>query len=128
MRITEADIKPMRSPAKPCAWPGCKRLTHERYCPEHQKAETVRYDKYERSSAHKERYGAAWKKIRAAHLAAHPFCEECRAAGKLVAADTVHHIIPLAEGGTNAPENLISVCHACHSRHHALSGERWHNK
>lgn len=30
----------------------------------------------------------------------------------------VHHIIPLANCGTNAQENLVSLCHACHNHQH----------
>lgn len=37
----------------------------------------------------------------------------CRRCGATTALE-VHHRIPLAAGGTNAPENLIVLCHACH--------------
>lgn len=30
----------------------------------------------------------------------------------------VHHIIPIAIGGSNLPENLITLCHNCHTKSH----------
>lgn len=30
----------------------------------------------------------------------------------------VHHIVPRAEGGTNDPANLVTLCMACHSDTH----------
>lgn len=38
-----------KSPKKPCAYPGCPRLTDRRFCPEHEKLDRDRYNKYERS-------------------------------------------------------------------------------
>ncbi|WP_427898558.1 HNH endonuclease [Gardnerella pickettii] len=46
----------------------------------------------------------------------------------LVPVEQVHHIKPIAEGGTHARENLISLCKSCHSKIHAKRGDRWHNK
>ena len=28
----------------------------------------------------------------------------------------VHHIVPVSKGGTNAMNNLITLCHKCHSK------------
>jgi 5-methylcytosine-specific restriction endonuclease McrA len=33
---------------------------------------------------------------------------------------TVHHITPRSEGGTDDPENLITLCDECHSRIHKI--------
>jgi len=30
----------------------------------------------------------------------------------------VHHIIPRSQGGTDMPENLLTLCLVCHSKHH----------
>src|SRR5262249_31513841 len=30
----------------------------------------------------------------------------------------LHHILPVSQGGTNAPENLITLCRAHHQEHH----------
>lgn len=37
-------------------------------------------------------------------------CELCKTAGEVEA----HHIVKLANGGTNDPSNLILLCHDCH--------------
>ena len=49
----------------------------------------------------------------------HPLCEDCEAAGRVVAAEMVHHIVPVVE----APElrllfsNLRSLCIVCHGKY-----------
>jgi 5-methylcytosine-specific restriction protein A len=52
-------------------------------------------------------------------------CEECKKEGRLVPAQEVHHKIALADGGTHAESNLVSLCAACHSRVTAREGGRW---
>lgn len=42
-------------------------------------------------------------------------CEEC---GKFGVPLTVHHIIPLTKGGSNAFDNLKALCAQCHQRAH----------
>ncbi len=33
----------------------------------------------------------------------------------------IHHILPISEGGTDCPENLVTLCKECHrTRHRAL--------
>jgi len=115
-------------PKKPCAYPGCPELTTGRYCPRHKKQVEHDYNVYGRSPEQKKRYGSAWRKIRARFLVAHPLCEKCREAGRLTAATEVHHILPLAHGGTNDEQNLMALCKSCHSRITAESGDRWHNR
>ena len=98
-------------PKKPCAYPGCPRLTYGRYCEKHQKERDAQYEKFGRDrAATKRRYGKNWKIIRAAYVKKHPFCELCFQKGVLVPVEEVHHILPLAEGGTNDRDNLISLC------------------
>jgi len=76
-----------------------------------------------------------WKRKRIAILKRDDYkCKECSRYGKVVEANTIHHIIPLQE----SPElkldnrNLISLCEQCHERMHnkfdnTLSklGEEW---
>lgn len=57
---------------------------------------------------------ARWRKIRAAHLSGEPLCRECASRGLVVAATDVDHMD--GDDSNNAPENLQSLCHACHSR------------
>ena len=63
-----------------------------------------------------------WQRIRAAHLAVHPYCEMCRAQGKALGEcipTTAHvdHITP-HKGRWHRfidASNLQTLCHACHS-------------
>lgn len=116
-------------PKRPCAQPGCPELVRGRYCDkharEHAKYYAKEYERTKRDPAAKKKYNAAWDRIRAAFLNAHPLCEECRREGRLTPAALVHHVKPLSEGGTHAAGNLMSLCGACHSRLHALDGSRW---
>ncbi len=119
-----------RKPKKPCRYPGCARLVEadESYCLEHKRLAAQQYERYGRPEENKKRYGYRWRKIRALFLAAHPLCEMCRKAGRFTEATEVHHILPLAHGGTHDEENLMALCKACHSRISAESGDRWRNK
>lgn len=125
MPETEVKLVP-RKPKRPCSYPGCPNLTDGRFCPEHEKQENRRYEKYERNPAAKRRYGRAWKRIRDRHMNAHPLCELCLKEGRYTTAEQVHHIKPLAEGGDHCEENLMSLCTACHAKIHADHGDRWH--
>ena len=112
-------------PKRPCSHPGCPKLTHGRFCEEHEKEEARRYEKYDRDPAVHRRYGRAWKRIRDRYVAAHPLCEECKKQGKLTPTEEVHHILPLSKGGTHAESNLMALCKSCHSAITARDGDRW---
>ena len=116
-----------RKPKHPCRYPGCPNLTDDRYCSEHRKKSSRDYERYGRSPDTRKRYGRDWRKIRARYVKSHPFCEICYQEKRLVPVEQVHHIIPLAEGGTHASSNLVSLCRSCHSRIHAKRGDRWNN-
>lgn len=45
-------------------------------------------------------------------------CRKCGANLRGVFYREVHHIIPLARGGTNLLSNLISLCSCCHHKQH----------
>ena len=112
-----------KSPKKPCAFPGCPNLSEGRYCEVHKKIVDKRYEVYERNKETKRKYGRSWKKIRKRYVASHPFCEECLKKGILVPVDEVHHIIPLADGGTHDDDNLMSLCKTCHAKIHGSRGD-----
>ena len=86
------------------------------YCAEHKAAASRDYDKFGRGYNHSKRYGRQWKKIRDYFLALNPFCEMCKRQGRYTDATEVHHILPLADGGTNDIDNLMALCKSCHSR------------
>lgn len=115
-------------PKRPCSHPGCPKLTTGRYCEEHDKQETKRYEKYDRDPAMKKRYGRTWKRIRDRYITLHPLCERCQKQGKIVKADEIHHIKPLSQGGSHDFENLMSLCTSCHSEITAREGGRWSHK
>lgn len=112
-------------PKKPCSYTGCPELTDGRFCEKHSKEEAKRYEKYQRDPLAKKRYGRTWKRIRDLYIKAHPLCEQCLKNGKTTAAEEVHHIKPLSKGGTNARDNLMSLCTPCHSSITAREGGRW---
>ena len=114
-----------RKPRKPCRYPGCPNLTDESYCPEHKRLVAARYNRYERTPEMKHRYNGAWPAIRRSYIKAHPLCEVCRREGRYTEAREVHHIIPLADGGTHDANNLMALCKPCHSRITATEGGRW---
>lgn len=64
-----------------------------------------------RPSSNERGYDATWQKLRLMILRGEPLCRRCGEA-----ASQVDHIVPLRKGGTNAQENLQSLCHSCHSR------------
>ena len=69
------------------------------------------------SLAQRIRNSTRWKKLRVAYKLEHPMCELCRAAGRLVPAREVDHVVPLEK----APElglkwtNLQALCRGCHA-------------
>ena len=109
------DYMPKR-PKRPCSYPGCRRLTDSRFCNEHKQVAEHQYNRYLRDPDTNKRYGRAWKKIRAYYIQVHPLCEQCEQEGRLTPAEEVHHILPLANGGTHDDDNLMALCKSCHSR------------
>ena len=104
-----------RKPKRPCSYPGCGNLTDGRYCEEHRQIAERHYNKYQRDPDTNQRYGRAWRRIRARYIQAHPLCEQCKSEGRLTPAEEVHHILPLADGGTHDAGNLMALCKSCHS-------------
>lgn len=71
----------------------------------------ARFDKT-RPSAAQRGLGADWRKLRADHIAAHPWCRRCGSR-----AVEVDHIVPRREAPERRldPTNLQSLCKPCHS-------------
>ena len=111
-------------PKRPCSYPGCPKLTDKQYCAEHEGVARKSYDKYERSHDVNKTYGRAWKRIRDQYVSIHPLCEMCQKEGRLVAADEVHHKLPISKGGTHDLSNLMSLCKSCHTKIHFDIGDR----
>jgi len=80
------------SSARPCSYGRCPHITTHPsgYCEQHR---ALAY-KDERPTAAERGYDAAWRKLRAAHLAENPYCVMCAEMGKVEQATEVDHIIP----------------------------------
>lgn len=67
-----------------------------------------------------------WRRIRATVLESSPFCEDCRAGGRVSLATEVHHVIPLEsvrdarrmEELAYDRSNLVALCQPCHKARH----------
>jgi 5-methylcytosine-specific restriction protein A len=104
-------------PARPCKHNGCPSLTNDptRYCAEHKRQAQQEQDR-ERGTAAERGYTYQWSKVRKMYLNEFPLCNDCEQVGKVTSATEVHHIKPIGEGGNNERDNLMSLCHVCHSR------------
>lgn len=105
---------------RPCRYNNCPALTDSPsgYCKEHEKLIESNYNRYIRTLEAKRRYGYRWRKLRTAFISANPLCEMCKRQGRYTAATEVHHVKPLADGGTNDIDNLMALCRSCHARVH----------
>lgn len=62
-------------------------------------------------------YGWDWQKVRDAFVREHPVCVDPfgRHPGRIMPAEQVDHVIPLARGGPRLdPSNLVALCARCH--------------
>lgn len=70
-----------------------------------------------RGSSTERGYGGRWRKLRDRIMRRDKgLCQPCLAVGRVMPAVAVDHIVPKAEGGTDADENLQAICKACHKR------------
>lgn len=114
-------------PASACAAPGCPAIVWGgRWCDKHQPPP---YEQA-RLSPSRRGYGRTWQKLRLMFLRANPLCADPFGVhgNNPVAGTDVDHVIPRAQGGTDAFDNLQSLCRSCHSRKTAMSDGRWGDK
>lgn len=102
-------------PSKPCTYPGCRTLSRDgtARCPAHPREPwaTTR----DKGTSTQRGYGAPWRKLREQILKRDDYCcVPCAKAGRWTVASEVDHIIEKEDGGTDDPENLQSICGACH--------------
>lgn len=95
-----------------CAEPGCSQKVPAGRCPAHQQVKRQVETRYQQGA-----YGRPWRRLRDAHLQAHPYCVECQKAGKIIVADEVDHITPHHGDRQRMrdPGNLQSLCKSHHS-------------
>lgn len=81
----------------------------------HRQLENAKRTTPPKLSPSKRGYGSRWKRLRLMMLRRFPICRRCDPQS-LRPATEVDHIIPKAKGGTDAMDNLQTLCHQCHSR------------
>jgi 5-methylcytosine-specific restriction protein A len=102
---------PMRA-KRTCMFPGCAALSDGPRCAQHPNEP---WESSDRATAAERGYGHAWRVLRARILKRDKYlCQPCLKAGRVTPASAVDHIIPKAKGGTDADENLQSICRPCH--------------
>ena len=113
---------------RPCSKSGCPAIIREgRFCQEHGQQEQQRVDQA-RGTAAARGYNAGWRKLRRFKLNRDPICQDpfgIHGGVVVVEAREVDHIIPKRKGGTNAIDNLQSLCSSCHSTKTAREDGRW---
>ena len=68
--------------------------------------------------------GRPWRRVRDRIMRRDSYlCQTCRRRGKIVAATEVDHVLPVAQGGTDHPDNLAAICKRCHGIKTALEGQ-----
>lgn len=74
----------------------------------------------------------AWQACRAYIMSRDAgLCVDCRKAGRITAAEEVHHIKELTPDNINDPEvtlnpsNLVSLCRECHKARHGARARRY---
>jgi len=101
------------SPWRLCSEPGCRLAAIPGgRCVGHGRARKRAADA-RRPSAYERGYtSATWRRQRAATLKRDPICSESGCGQPSTDAD---HIVPREQGGSDALENLVGLCHAHHS-------------
>ena len=69
-----------------------------------------------RGNRHQQGYGNAWDKLRLRVLRRDNYlCQNCLKTDRATIAKDVDHRVPKAKGGSDAMENLQSLCRTCHT-------------
>lgn len=105
---------PPRTP-KACRSRGCRNTTTDSdgYCSQHKGEGWKSYKPGQ--SRHQRGYGSQWDVIRPRVLKRDKgLCQDCLKKGLAREAKCVDHIVAKAHGGTDADENLQSLCWPCH--------------
>lgn len=89
----------------------CGELTPSRRCPTHQR----QYEQARPSRRVRGRYDSTWRRIRAAAIAQHPWCEVCLTPGSESNPLTGDHRVALENGGLNRMSNVAVLCRSCNS-------------
>lgn len=98
-------------PNHPCTFRGCGKLTRNSSgrCDEHPREQWAK-----RPVAPKRVTGRRLQQMREALFRTQPLCVACQAVGRVTLAMERDHKVPLAEGGTDEPDNVQGLCADCH--------------
>ncbi len=105
-------------PATICSYAGCSARVHDGSgrCHRHPRPKHAWGDDRKRGSRHQRGYGTVWDKLRKRILLRDDYlCQVCLRAGRLSPAKAVDHIRSKAQGGSDDPLNLQSICGSCHN-------------
>lgn len=70
---------------------------------------------HHRPSRQSRGYGREWDRLRLVILKRDCYlCQGCARKGRVQSGNEVHHRKPKAAGGTDAMDNLETLCHSCH--------------
>ncbi|WP_313079101.1 HNH endonuclease [Atlantibacter sp.] len=108
-----------------CRKRGCSGKTTSRsgYCEQHRGEGWQQYKPGQ--SRHERGYGSKWDIIRARILKRDKgLCQEHLKQGIVKQAACVDHVIPKAQGGTDADVNLQALCWSCHAAKTAREGRK----
>lgn len=114
-----------RRPPKPCAQPGCGKLTQAgNRCELHAAEQQARRAEYQsktnarRSESDKFYDTSRWRGLSRRYRQMHPLCGECEKHGMTVSAQLVDHIVPRKLDPSRSLDwtNLRSLCRPCHNR------------
>jgi 5-methylcytosine-specific restriction protein A len=106
-------------PGKACRQISCPNIAksreHQGYCEEHKDKGGWNLNERTKGNRHSRGYGSDWDKIRVIALKRDSYlCQFHLLKGMAIAATHVDHIKPKDQGGTNALNNLQSLCVKCH--------------
>lgn len=109
-------------PLQVCTYPGCRALVRASRCEQHTRKRPAKQgtDPFYLS--------AAWRALRAQHIAASPLCLDCLDAGRTEPAVIVDHVVERRDRPDLEldPSNLRSLCFRCHSAKTAR--EQWRRR
>lgn len=102
---------------KSCAIKSCPNVIAEgKYCNTHKQYQANESRVKNSTERHRHEHTRRWQRLRLFYLRANPLCIDCKKQDKIVPASEVHHIVPIARGGTDDESNLEALCKSCHSK------------
>lgn len=103
-----------QAPLHKCANPPCRKLIRgSSRCPDCAKLINKRSTTKNQSFYQ----SPAWKRLRAAYIAAHPLCAECEAIGRTTPANIIDHVVEMEDDPSKALDwdNLRGLCTSHHN-------------